>query len=202
MAAACLIGGGYLNADVTVQNSDVIDSHYTYQLGFEELGSPDAFAKDRNYSRNVRVIQEIRNGKETGIRAIALWPNMENKTAEICFRFDFSQSDYRPTKMSVRDNFSLATNDSVDVDVEYSTDGRSWKPIRSTKTPSTYHLDLEENSVSLNEPSEVFYRITFTVSPDDTDGVVTHDDGNQWNRTKANWGDRDFKVDFELAPRK
>lgn len=202
-----LIGGVFvsavpIHADVIVQDASVAGDHYVYTLDFDDLATNTKFEDDKYGKTSVRVIDDQVNG----VRAVAAWGgNAANLQSEIIYKFDFTQSQYRPTAVSFTDSVSLlASNnpnkdDDLTVTISYSTDGSTWMDLRIVESEPNFLLSQDTTTVSLSSPNAVYYKVHIAPNGGDGDGIISHDSANQWNRQKSDESIDPFTADFTLA---
>lgn len=191
------IGWGAL----VVQDSDIADGHFTYDLTYDEMPATTenpttvaAFAEPLESTNNLLFEQtgDIRFLDANNVSGTESDP----ATAGFTFKFNFSESGYRPTQLDLRDVIKLfPTNENAQATVEYSVDGDSWTLLRSQVTGDEQDA-VQEYSIPLSQVDAVWYRVTFTALGDDNYDLRRPN--NQWNRIDSN--DPYFLADFAVTP--
>lgn len=185
---SCVCGGiliaavssGFSFGALSVKNDDVADNHYVYKLTYQDLGSTK-WETDVESRKNVmRVLEE----KSRYVKA-----ETDQTEAGFTYVFDFSASDYRPSKMEIFDALVLFTyigsengEQKVEAITSYSTDGEHFTEIRRVSTAATSELcNMSRGNSSFvikGAPAKVYYRVTFKALK----GDVFRGDQNQWAR--------------------
>ena len=196
---ARLVAGSAETAGVVVQNADISPSlRYVYELGTESMNDSARFNAEVAASYNIDL-----TAVGAGDPAPHFYAASGNRDAYLEFRFDFSKTDYRATRASVRDILAMfkisdyAPN--ATAVTEWSTDEVTWHTIRELESPEWRGQPVGATSQGTTDLvvagehglcEELFYRVYF--SGDDEFGW----NWNQWNRDS----DNQFRVACDVVP--
>jgi len=191
-----------VQAALVIEEGDITAGHYVYDLTFAETSDNTVLSADAESV--TRLTCYVDNWSATTLHeVIAYYTN--STSAGLTYVFDFSQTDYRPTAMFLREKFTLFNNvhghDLTRAWSGWSTDGASWTTMTDFTTPqnTTYGgSTLTEYDTTFSDmPAVVSYTMSMTTLPGDADGILTADH-NQWNRIDSTNAGA-FLVDFTVV---
>jgi hypothetical protein len=202
--AVVLAGPGGASARaVTITDANISGGHYVYDLTFAETANNTVLVAE---AASVTGLTCYVDNWNAGITLHEIIGNNTNGTsAGLTYVFDFSHANYRPTAMNLRETFTLFTNihgpDLTQAWSGWSTDGVTWTTMTNFTTPQMGYGGgtlTQYGTTFSGLPALVYYKMSMTTLPGDTDHVLTADQ-NQWNRidsTNAN----SFLVNFTVTP--
>lgn len=119
-------------------------------------------------------------------------------TAQMTLKFDFSQTSYRPTEVTLSDRLHLFNNDngnSYTLITRWSIDGINWTTIKSLTSTGIGSVisDVASNTISLSG-ADTFYYSFYAVA--NTGTFPTN--AVEWGRGTS--GQSVFSADFNLTP--
>ena len=190
------------SATLVITDAQIVGNHYTYDLTFGETANNAVLNADALSVTRLTCCVDTWNPTELH-EIIAYKTN--STSAGVLYKFDFSQTTYRPTALSLREKFNLFNNihghDLTLAWSGWSTDATTWTTITSFTTPqNTPHgggTVTNYQTVIPGMPEVVYYQMSMTTQTGDADGVLT-EDHNQWNRISATSTDY-FLADFTMA---
>ena len=190
-------------AELMIADGDITGGHYAYDLTFAETGDDTVLLADATSVTRLTCYVDNWTPGTTRHEIIADYTN--DTSAGLTYVFDFSQTNYRPTAMFLREKFTLFNNihghDLTRAWSRWSSDAVNWATITDFSTPqdTTYGgSKLTEYSTTFQDmPAVVSYTMSMTTLAGDLDGKLTADH-NQWNRIDSTNTDA-FLVDFTLT---
>jgi hypothetical protein len=197
LATAALPAYGALminNADITAGGTE-----YKYDLSFAELTSTN-FNNDVFTKSNVEVVAA---GSGTSERRFVRTVSGQT-SAEFVYKFDFTNTDYRPTSLDLTDvlfvfGVNAADGQTLTGTTAYSLDGTTYNQIRTlssskTSNPQNPNSGPGVTTIALpTQPGVVYYKFTGSVSSGTFPQDAVH-----WNRMGPSDATR-FIADFTVA---
>lgn len=180
---AALASSGH--AALKITNDDITDNKYTFSLSFDNLATSTKFNDTIFQSNNVSVSSDgSGDNLRRFVRALG-----SVTTASFIYAFDFSDTDYTPTSLSLYD--VTFTQSGTTVKTSYSIDGMaSWTTIRTTTGGNTATIDLS----SLTGQT-VYYKVEFVGPNGGTSNIPNL--SAQWARGAD--GSTPFKTEFTVV---
>jgi hypothetical protein len=203
VAAVLCLAAQPAAATLVITNSSIVGGHYVYDLTFNETANNTVLNADALSVTRLTCYVDNWNPGTTLHEVIAYYTN--STSAGLVYKFDFSQTNYRPSSFALREAFTLFNNihghDLTLAWSGWSTDNVTWTTVTSFTTPqgTTYGGGTVTNytSPALSWPSVVYYKMSMTTQPGDGDGVLTADH-NQWNRIDSSNANA-FRADFTMT---
>ncbi len=187
LASLFLCGTG--RAVLAIQDADIVNNHYEYQMSFDDLANATKLNQNVYSQANISVSKTGTGSSEVRfVRA-----NQGQTSAALIYKFDFTQTSFLPRSVSITD-YVLSKKSST-LTSQWSTDGVNWTTIRSitskkstvTSGPGTTVIDF----TSAKLPKVVYYRVTCSAT------VSTfYANANQW--AGASPGNSSFAADFVM----
>lgn len=170
---------------------DIVDTGgvptYTYRLTDSDMATTTKFFNNFDVENMLVNTVSVRH-----INALA-----GETTASATIVWDFSGTGYAPTNVVFKDSFSLfryAQDERNAAVSSFSVNGTDWTEINAHATNADDNHSVNAGAAfALNSPSTIYYRIEFSVLPDDGDDAFTAV-GAQWNRANQ----QTFEAAFEL----
>lgn len=199
--AFCSLLAVSANAALVISNTDVANSKYTYSLTYADLlvtavdpSQPTALERSGKFYNDAFSYSNVLVRNEGAQRYV----NTEyGQSGSFTYRFDFSNTDFRATGVSIADRIVLFNNAATgaQIVVEYSVNGGAWTTLSSlTRTDSVQDLNKYSTPSTISFGSTVVstfdYRVSFV-------GTTTSNFSDQWGR--ANSGQTPFSITFDVA---
>ncbi|CAN5780231.1 hypothetical protein BH09VER1_BH09VER1_17660 [soil metagenome] len=197
LGATILLLASHAQAYLLINSNDISGTAYTYGLNFTDMTTPAKFYNDISTYSDV-AIRQVGTGTAQ-VNSLQAQAGVTTGTAQ--YKFDFSNSKYRPNSMTITDSIKdvYSSTASSTITTAYSLDGTTWTNIRSVTTVG--HTTDQSSAgttapISLSTlPATVYYRVTFQANT----GAFL-DGANQWNPQTASGGNAPFQVAFQVSP--